>query len=118
MLNTNNQIDYKALLISQLLGLLASLIVIFLIGILPALFITIKPETTYGWFGGIWQGIFSIANFIISLFREDWLIIAPSHTIAYSVFFWFNCITEVIAYIKVYAKIFSDIAATIRADRS
>lgn len=118
MLDTNNQIDYKAILYSQLFGLFVSLIILCLYLFVPPFIFRIHPDTTYGWFGGIWQGMFSIGNYIISLFRDNWFVMAPSHTKAYTVFFWINCIGTIASFARVYIKIVSEILTTRRASRS
>lgn len=51
------------------------------------LFCDIKPDETYTWYSGIWHGLFSFPNFILSLFT-DTLCKAELYTTAYNVFWW------------------------------
>lgn len=55
----------------------------------------INPEETYGWLGGIWQGLFFVPNWIRSWFGSA-LYIAPLHTAAYSVWYWIFAVISVL----------------------
>ena len=51
------------------------------------LFCDIDPNETYTWYSGIWHGVFSFPNFILSLFT-DALCKAELYTTTYNVCWW------------------------------
>lgn len=110
MLNTTNQVDYGAIIITKVISLIFSFAVI---SIFPLIF-RINPDKTYGWFAGAFHGGWAPSNYIFSLFSDSWLIIAPCHTTAYTVFFWFNCVLLVLMYLHFIV----DIIAVWRASRA
>lgn len=72
------------------MGIFKGIITLFLIlaSCLAAwLLCDIEPNETYTWYSGIWQGLFSFPNFILSLFT-DTLCKAELYTTAYNVFWW------------------------------
>lgn len=58
----------------------------------------IDPNEEYGWFSGIWHGLFFIANWIRSWFW-DVLYKAENYTTAYNVFFWIFSILSVLGFL-------------------
>ena len=58
----------------------------------------INPDKTYGWFAGIWHGMFFIANWIRWLFT-DALYKASDYTTAYNVFYWISSVLSVLAFV-------------------
>ena len=53
-----------------------------------AYFFPINPERHYSWLGGFWHGSIWIGNWILSLFTEGRVLMAPLHNTAYTIFYW------------------------------
>lgn len=75
------------------LGCLRILVLILIITSIPGLllaclFCNIDPYKTYSWYSGIWHGLFCIPNWTRSLFDNDILYKANSHTFAYNFWWW------------------------------
>jgi hypothetical protein len=52
----------------------------------------INEAKTYPWFMGIWHGIFTIPNWILSWFVDGIYCKAPKSTFAYSVWWWISLV--------------------------
>lgn len=83
----------KKLLFSVFCGIVAPMIGCLFQILIPwiivaCLFCNINSSETYGWYSGIWHGIFIPVNYIRWLFF-DVNVIATSSTIMYKVFYWF-----------------------------
>lgn len=86
-----------AILVSSLIGFAIGIIVHVLICYFA---FPILADKVYGWWGGIWQGLFVIGNALISVFKEGWYVIAPQHTGAYMVWWWISAIWIILFFIR------------------
>lgn len=100
-----NNIEKKAASVGNIIGFVVGIGLAFVV----AYIFSIEPSKEYGWFAGIWHGIWFIPNYIISLFSDNYYFKAPMHTTAYNVFWYINAIWASIFYLNLILKIIGNI---------
>lgn len=69
--------------------------------VLLAYFFPIHADYCYSWTGGFWHGYTWVGNWILSLFNDGRLLLAPCHTNAYKVWFWISLGLLIIWFAKI-----------------
>lgn len=80
------------------LGAFIKFLLVLAIWIFIAWLLEINPMHEYGWFMGLIHGTLFIPNWIISWFDPSWYMMAPVHTSAYTGFWWFATVCDVIGW--------------------
>ena len=89
--------EEKAKSIGKIAGFATGIVGAF---ILANLF-SIEPQKVYGWFAGLWHGVWAIPNYLMSLFIDrPYFVKAPLHTSAYIVCWWIFLIWSVLFYLN------------------
>lgn len=98
------------------LELILGLLVMFIPGMLFAYFLcSIDPWVDYGWFAGIWHGLFSLPNMALCIFNDNIYYFALNHSTFYTIFYWISALaTAIPAFSKLFEIIITDFVSDIK----